>query len=169
MQTIPKNQILSRNSIEQREHEDDAAARRVLLVDKEGNPVDDSNPLPVDVTVNINGATGTVKSFYNETLAVAIGATENLVTYTVPAGKVVYILKVDISGSNIATYDIFVNGSKIGRKRTYFGGDYSDTLEFGSSASEGLKLNVGDIVTVDVTNFRPSVGDFEARLQVVEV
>lgn len=34
---IPKNQIKSRNTIEQREHEDAAAARRVILVDIDGN------------------------------------------------------------------------------------------------------------------------------------
>ena len=34
---IPKNQIKSRNTIEQREHEDDAAARRSILVDKCGD------------------------------------------------------------------------------------------------------------------------------------
>lgn len=34
---IPKNQIKSRNTIEQREHEDDAAARRVVPVDQEGD------------------------------------------------------------------------------------------------------------------------------------
>jgi hypothetical protein len=46
---IPKNQIKSRNTIEQREHEDDASARRVLNVDPSGNPVTDLNPLHVRV------------------------------------------------------------------------------------------------------------------------
>lgn len=36
MDNIPKNQIKSRNTIEQREHEDDASARRVILVDPDG-------------------------------------------------------------------------------------------------------------------------------------
>lgn len=34
---IPKNQIKSRNTIEQREHEDTAAARRVVPVDQDGD------------------------------------------------------------------------------------------------------------------------------------
>src|SRR5690349_14308160 len=46
---IPKNQIKSRNTIEQREHEDDAAARRVVSVDKTGEFIDEDNPTPVVV------------------------------------------------------------------------------------------------------------------------
>lgn len=42
---IPKNQIKSRNTIEQREHEDDAAARRIVNVDKDGNFISETNPL----------------------------------------------------------------------------------------------------------------------------
>lgn len=49
---IPGNQIRSRNSIEQREHEDKAAARRVILVDEDGNPVNSDNPLPTDAVLN---------------------------------------------------------------------------------------------------------------------
>lgn len=37
MDDIPRNQIKSRNTIEQREHEDDAAARRVILVNPDGS------------------------------------------------------------------------------------------------------------------------------------
>lgn len=43
---IPKNQIKSRNTIEQREHEDQAAARRVTIVDQDGNFQDSTNPVP---------------------------------------------------------------------------------------------------------------------------
>lgn len=46
---IPNNQIKSRNTIEQREHQDDAAARRVLNVDADGNPITADNRLPVDI------------------------------------------------------------------------------------------------------------------------
>jgi hypothetical protein len=50
---IPKNQVLTRNTIEQREHEDNAAARRVLLVDELGNPINEANRLPTDTIVHI--------------------------------------------------------------------------------------------------------------------
>jgi hypothetical protein len=33
----------------------------------------------------------------------------------------------------------------------------------------GFELNAGDIIEVNVTNIRPYSGDFEARLQYIEV
>lgn len=54
MDNIPKNQIKSRNVIEQREHQDDAAARRVILIDEFGNPFNDTNPLPAQAVINGN-------------------------------------------------------------------------------------------------------------------
>jgi hypothetical protein len=53
MDNIPKNKILTRNTIEQREHEDDAAARRVLPVDPQGNPITPDNRFPVDIGANV--------------------------------------------------------------------------------------------------------------------
>jgi len=49
----PKNQVRSRNSIEQHEHEDLADARRVLLVDALGDFINSDNPLPVTATINV--------------------------------------------------------------------------------------------------------------------
>lgn len=41
---IPKNQVTSRNTIEQAQHEEDAAAKRVVKVDADGEFVDSDNP-----------------------------------------------------------------------------------------------------------------------------
>lgn len=60
MDNIPKNQIKSRNTIEQREHEDKAAARRVLLVDDEGVPYDESYPLPTSAVLDVESLEVTV-------------------------------------------------------------------------------------------------------------
>lgn len=48
--SIPNNQIKSVNVITQREHEDAAAAKRALLVDRDGNPIDESHPLFVKLS-----------------------------------------------------------------------------------------------------------------------
>ena len=56
MSNIPKNQLKTRNSIEQSEHEDNANARRVVLVDEDGEFYGTSgNPLVV------SGGTGSGK------------------------------------------------------------------------------------------------------------
>lgn len=43
---IPKNQIRSINKITEHEHEDNADAKRVVLVDENGEFISESNPLP---------------------------------------------------------------------------------------------------------------------------
>lgn len=60
MDNIPKNQIKSRNTIEQREHEDDASARRVVAVDLSGNFIGQQNPSSAYVSFIRNGQPQTV-------------------------------------------------------------------------------------------------------------
>lgn len=50
---IPKNQVRSRGKIEQHEHCDIADARRTKLVDELGNPINSSNPLPIEGTIMV--------------------------------------------------------------------------------------------------------------------
>jgi hypothetical protein len=60
---IPKNQVRTRNSIEQHEHEDNADARRVVLVDNLGDFVeviedsDGKKRLAVDARITISDPT----------------------------------------------------------------------------------------------------------------
>lgn len=167
MAGIPKNQILGRNSQEQATFEDNALARRVLLVDKSGATIDASNGLPVYI-VDPGASGNTVRSKFDEITAVAIGATEVILTHTVLAGTEAILVKIEASGSNIATYDLYVNGQIYARKRTYFSGDFTATFDFGTTIATAPKLLEGDKIEVRVTNFRPFLGDFEARLQYIE-
>ena len=50
---IRGNQVKSVNNIHQDEHEDQADARRVTLIDFFGNPINTSNRLPVDAIINV--------------------------------------------------------------------------------------------------------------------
>lgn len=123
----------------------------------------DQTPVPVTFVSTV----GTVQSIYNEISGIAISATATVNTYTVPLATTAILQKVEMGGSNIAIYEVFVNAVKIDKKRTYFGGDLSTELDFTTSNS-GITLNTGDILTVTVTNFRPMLGDFESRIQVLE-
>jgi len=46
---IPKNQVRSMTAMAQDEHCDDADAKRVKIVDEDGEPINDTNPLPTSV------------------------------------------------------------------------------------------------------------------------
>lgn len=149
-----------------------AATLASFFVRKQSAPSGSENALVVRnipsgvQAVSITSETpGTVISSYNSITSVASNATSTVLTYTVPLGNTNYLNYIDVSGSNIATYDILINGTEFSRKRTYFGGDLSARLDCGTS---GFLLNSGDVVEVNVTNFRPDPGDFEARIQLLE-
>ena len=165
--TIPNNRVRSRNTIEQAEHEDRADARRVVLTDPVGDFIGPANGLPVYI-VDAGANGNVVKTVFEEISSVAVGATELLLAHTVLPGTESILLKIEVSGTNIATYDLYINGTINARKRTYFSGDFVTSFDFGTTLSTALKLVEGDQLEVRVTNFRPYLGDFEARFQYIQ-
>lgn len=128
-------------------------------------PTGGSGGIPIQVTP---GTTGQVVSVYSEALAVAIAGTATILQYTVPPGVSGYLLNLEISGTNIATYDVLLNSAQFARYRTWFSGPFIIDTKLGSGLADSPKLASGDILEINVTNFRPYTGDFEARLQVLE-
>lgn len=196
--------------------EEPTVARRVVLVDKIGNKIDDDNPLPVNIddvtftgdinvkltdkdndpdpgdvadivrigdgvdqlaintdgSINVNivsSSDGELISVYNEVNSVAANILTNITTYTVPIGKTSFLSRVEVSGSNIATYEITLNGSTIAKKRTFYGSSLSEGFEFVTPFEAGIELIATDSIIVKVMHGRPDVGDFAARIQVREV
>jgi hypothetical protein len=147
----------------------DAATDTVSIADgTTGNKLQ-INP---DGSLNVNVTTstaGTFRTLFNQITSLATGSTASIQTYIVPLGKKAYFQKAEVSGTNIATYEIFINSVLEDRKRTYFGGDLKATFEFSDYGASGIFLNTADSVEVKVTNFRPVSGDFETRFQVIEV
>lgn len=134
---------------------------------------DGTNTLNInpDGSINVNisqGPAGVLKSFYNEISSVPANILTAIQTYVAPVGKTSYLQKVEFSGTNIAEYTIEVNSVKQAKKRTYFGGDLDAEVIF-TESSNGFPLAVGDTVTVKVIHGRPTFGDFENRIQVIEV
>lgn len=112
---------------------------------------------------------GTVESTFGTALAVATNATVTVLSYTVPPSTSAYLLRIEVSGTNIATYDVLLNTVQFARTRTYFSGPFDGVINLGSGPQNAPFLNAGDILEIQVTNFRPTSGDFEARLQYIEV
>jgi hypothetical protein len=63
---------------------------------------------------------------------------------------------------------VYVDGIQQAALRTYHGAGLSGSIEFSDAISSGLLVSSGAIVRIAVVHSRPGVGDFEARLQVVE-
>jgi hypothetical protein len=124
--------------------------------------------------VNVLNPSGSVSrsatSSFVEALSVASGVETTIGTYTVPSGKIGFLQRIYLSGTNIGTYTILVNGSTIDKSYTYFGAPLNINREFGTSdaTAPGYELATGDIITVKILHSRPTTGDFHARIQVLE-
>lgn len=113
------------------------------------------------ITVNVANAKpmGTV---YSEVVGIIAGITTIVSQITLTQD--VLLQKIDFSGSNIAEYELAIDGNTEDKKRTYFGSSLNGSFDF----NQGLPLQTGQIVTVYVIHNRPDVGDFNARLQFLE-
>ena len=143
---------------------EDVFLRRALHT-KVGNKP--SEAIPVYVTAG--GSAFEFKNTYAEVNAVTSGSNTDIATYTVPVGKDFYLQSVAMSGTNIAQYTVTVDGNTVARLHTYFGGTLTTQLNFAHGADRGWKLTTGQVVKVRVIHLRPSLGDFNATIQGVEV
>ena len=116
------------------------------------------------LNVVISSSSGTVvTSIYSEITNIVQGSTELLATYTAVANR--KLQKIEFSGSNIAEYELVINGVTQDKKRTYFGGNLNDIFDF----NQGLALVAGQDVEVYVVHNRPTNGDFNCRIQILEL
>lgn len=134
----------------------------------DGQDILEVNP---DGSINVNVVTGSssnTKNFYNEVSSVVSSTPTTVVSYTAPVGKVSFLDRVFVSGTNIAAYSVKRKGTVIDKKRSYFGAALN--VEFSFFSGEGsLNLDPGDVIIVEVEHFRPNPGDFNGRIQVIEV
>lgn len=112
---------------------------------------------------------GLTRNTYNEVLAVASGVETTIVTYTVPSGRIAYLSRTEYSGTNIATYAVKINGTTQDKKRTNYATSLNESTILNSSGNTGIALVAGDVVTVTATHTNASTGDFNSRVETVEI
>lgn len=121
---------------------------------------------PTNTKIIPNGET---VSTYNEISSVSSGVLSTIATYIVPMGVIAYLCRTEYMGTNIATYTLFLNGTIIDKKITYFSGSMDTQSEFDISISVGLPLVPGDIIEAKVIHNRPDPGDFTSRILAMEI
>lgn len=136
-----------------------------------GTIVGPKNGLDVNV---IGGAidarlisSGLLRSVYNEILSVASGVTTTIVSYTSPGGSINYLQKIAYSGTNMAQFELLINGIVSDKQYSYFAG-FNGEFIFNETLP-GLLVPVGQVISLRVIHQRPTVGDFNGRIQVTEV
>lgn len=110
------------------------------------------------------------KYVYNEVTNVTPGIETTISTYTAISGKDCFLQSVEYSGTNIATFRVYINGTVVDKQYTYFT-YYNGLFQYltGNSTSPGISLNTGDVVLITGIQNRSSTCDFNANIQILEV
>lgn len=114
-----------------------------------------SNPIPVEI---VDGTIGSNFDLYDDISSVAGSSTATIITHVVPAATTLTLRNVYLSGTNIAEYIIKIDGTIKAKARTYWG-DFDRNLPL-----QGIEATAGQVLTVEVSNHRPTTADFNATL-----
>ena len=114
---------------------------------------ENNNPVPVEFTES-----GVDFYQFNEVSSIASAASATVLTYTIPIGQSLTINGVNVSGENIAVYTILIDSVVFDKVRTYFP-NYNASFNI-----DNLTATAGQIIQIEVENFRPTTADFNANL-----
>ena len=112
-----------------------------------------------DGSINVAVTGGGVTSItYNEVTSVASSTLTTVATFV--AAMSTKLKRVEASGTNIAYFEVVVNGTVRAKKYTYFGGPLSVDFDF----RDGLALTAADTVILRIQHTRTMTGDFNATI-----
>ena len=169
--------------------EEPTVAMRSILVDECGDKINNTNPLPVafdgtvsigDVSIVEGGNTMVVNAdgsinvnietsistpglllFHNDITSVAASIETTIITVTAPSNGL-RIEKIDVSGDNVALYRVYINGTEIYSKRSWWS-NFNLDFDFENFAN-GYLLSSGQVLTVTCYHTSHFLGDFEATV-----
>lgn len=110
----------------------------------------------------ISGEGGELLLEFGEVSSLAAGSTETLLSITVPAAETYVVGNILLSGNRIAIYELYINGTIQGRRRTWYS-DFNQQLPLLRA-----DFSSGDTIEVKVTNNDKRPGDFESTLSGVK-
>lgn len=118
-----------------------------------------------DGSINVSFVTTgqVVLNEYNEVTSVASSILTTILSKTVINAS--RIMMIEVSGTNIAEYTVEVNSSVTAKARTNFGSSLNYNFDF----KDGFSVSPGDVILARVIHNRPTVGDFNARINLKEV
>lgn len=135
----------------------DSSKDNVAIRDSDGNELEIND----DGSINAKILTeGTTRNFFNEVTSVPSNIQTTIQTITILQKS--RLQRINVSGTNIATYEVYINGTLFDRQRSYFT-QLNLFFEFGEQP-----LNVSDVIVVKVFHTRPTVGDFNSKIQIIE-
>lgn len=139
----------------------DATEDNVAIADPDGDFLAINADGSINVVLSATGG-AVLNTYYSEVTGIVSGITTLIASYTASTGNL--LQKIEFSGTNIAEYELIINGITQDKKRTYFGNSLNGIFDF----NNGLSIPVGQTVEIYVIHNRPDVGDFNARIQILE-
>lgn len=119
-----------------------------------------NNALNVNVVNTQNTQSNNNLLLYNKISSVPTNVLTNILTYTIPSTPTgFYFSLAEVSGTQIASFNIAIDGIEIAKKYTYWGSGFNLDFEF-----QSYKLSIGQVITINVLNGQPDMGDFQARI-----
>lgn len=140
----------------------DATEDNVAIADPNGHFLVINPDGSINVIVGTAGTGKTLLTKYTEVTGIVPGVTTLIGTYTAIANN--FLQKIEFSGTNIAEYELVINGITQDKKRTYFGNSLNGNFDF----NDGLSIVTGQIIQIYVVHTRSSTGDFNARIQILQ-
>jgi hypothetical protein len=139
----------------------DASEDSVAIADPAGHFLDINPDGSINVVLNV-GAGSVLKTYYNEVTGVVSGITTLVASYVTGTNDL--LQKIDFSGTNIAEYELVIDGVTQDKARTYFGNSLNGSFDF----NVGLKIPSSKLIEIYVVHTRSMTGDFNARIQILE-
>lgn len=139
----------------------------VILIDDQGHRgnIYPDGALQVRGDLDLSAAPGDVISVFSSVSAVPASLLTDVLTYTVPVGKILQLIRIRSGGDNIAKFEVTIDGDVVDRQRTWFNGSGLEvTHDFSAQDKRGVMLVEGTTVKARVIHARPSVGDFDSRI-----
>jgi hypothetical protein len=150
------NVLLLKNSVQLL---DIAYQLKLRAIDPEGNIYE--QPFAIYVKEVIVGPViePGEKNYFEENLALASGATDAIIDYTVPTGFGFRIREIYCTGTNRGRYYVEIAGSKEAEKRTYY--TYYDT----SFDFENIEVAEGETIKIYAENLGSNTACYNSNLR----
>ena len=115
------------------------------IYDSSGNPLS-STAGSLNVNVTGTAAAGTQVSVYNEVLAVAMAASANVLTYTVPVGQTLKLSRILVSSDSVSTIELTFDAVVNAKERLTFT-SFNTQIQY-----DGFELPAGTVIILSATN-----------------
>lgn len=130
--------------------------------------VNQDGSINVNISASAEEDTDVPRNFFGSVTGVPANIETQIVQYTVPEGKRAILLRSEYSGEQIGLYKVYIDNIQQAARRTHHGIGLTGQFEFTDMISSGIIIPGNSIVKITVVHNRPGLGQFDARIQVIE-